>query len=148
MMAGYRRDRNRMSDIQLLVEAPSAIPTGSATVIHTGSITAAADFQFGPEELHGNPNQKSVSCRVLEPDRQAGRIEPPVRQHGAIAREAGLGRDRLILSLSGRTFVGRLNQAEILGPLANGRSTTIAPNSMRKTDRRKIQRHRGRDCRE
>jgi hypothetical protein len=39
-----------MSEIQLFVEAPSAIPIGNATVIQAGSITADADFQFGPRK--------------------------------------------------------------------------------------------------
>ena len=42
-----------MSEIQLLVEAPSAIPIGSAIVIHAGSIALEADFQFGPRKCTG-----------------------------------------------------------------------------------------------
>ena len=42
-----------MSDIQLLVEAPRAIPIGSATVIQVGSMTLEADFQFGPRKCTG-----------------------------------------------------------------------------------------------
>ena len=54
MIAAERRELKSLSDIQPLVRAPTAMPTGSATLIQRGSIAAVAPaFQLAPRKCTG-----------------------------------------------------------------------------------------------
>ncbi len=52
-MQAKQRKPNRRSEIQPLLRAPNAMPTGSATEIHAGSISVSALFQFLPRKWTG-----------------------------------------------------------------------------------------------